>query len=94
MRAKAMALMLLAFLLLIVSFVLVIVGNQSMSLSLASFGAGLLSLAAAEAGDAIERRRRNQKGLPGGLGAALLVLLAAVAVSVVAAWRVADIAAI
>ena len=94
MRAKALVLTSLAFLLLIASLVLVIVGNQSMSLSLASFGAGLLSLAATEAGDAIDKRLRNQKGFLGGLWTAFLVRLAAVAVSIAAAWRVADIAAI
>lgn len=94
MRARSLFLTLLAFLLLIASLVLVIVGLQNMLLTLTGFGAGLLAFVTAEAGDGIDKRRRAQKDLPGRLWAAVLVRLAATGVSIVAAWRAADIAAI
>lgn len=94
MRARSLFLTLLAFLLLIASLVLVIVGLQNMLLTLVGFGAGLLAFVTAEAGDGIDKRRRAQKDLPGRLWTAVLVRLAATGVSIVAAWRAADIAAI
>ena len=94
MRARSLFLTLLAFLLLVASLVLVIIGLQNMLLTLAGFGAGLLAFVTAEAGDGIDKRRRAQKELPGRLWAAILVRLAAAGVSIVAAWRAAEIAAI
>ena len=94
MRARSLFLTLLAFLLLAASLVLVIIGLQNMLLTLVGFGAGLLAFVTAEAGDGIDKRRRAQKELPGRLWAAILMRLAAAGVSIVAAWRAAEIAAI